>query len=219
MAESESGAATKRLPKVVIGLSGVTASGKSAVAAMLAEIGFQQTSIGDALRTELGKLGLRVTRENMQFMGDNIVAKHGNGALGIRVRTHILEKGGPRWVVEGIANPLEAAELSKLPNFILLGVEAGFEQIYIRMANRRLRANLNTRVALEEQYYQQLGEENKGGYWQIGRCLELADYTIDNHRQFEADADIKSTDLYRQVARFLAQRGVTGRPWETEANE
>ncbi|MEP0814823.1 MAG: dephospho-CoA kinase [bacterium] len=217
--ETKGAPARKKLPKLVVGLTGVAASGKSTVAGMFRDFGFQHTSINEALKREVEAMSLRVTRENMKFVGERLFAKHGCGILAVYARSWIVEKGGAFWTIEGIANPHEVAELNKLPSFILVGVECGFEQVFMRMAIMRRRSDMASRGRIEKHFYEQLGEEGVKGYWQIGRCLELAEYTIDNHRQYDPDVDLKTTDLFRQVERFVAQRGVMTPPWAREGSE
>lgn len=174
----------KRLPREVIGLTGVTASGKTIVAHILEGFGFKYTSLRDMVRYELIERNMPVTRENLKFFEEQLITKHGRNILAVYARSYIISTGGPYWVVEGLINPQQIAEFRKLPSFFLVGTRAPTNVIFERMHKRKRRMDIVRMNDLEERLNREMSDENGGLYWNISRCLELADYIIDNDIQY-----------------------------------
>lgn len=208
----------KRLPKEVIGLTGVTASGKTTVARILEEYGIRYATLKDAVRRELIEREMPVTRENLKFFEEKMISKFGLSVLAIRTRDYIVETGGAHWVVEGITNPQQVFEFRKLPNFTLVGIKSNVHEVYERQYARRRSGDHVTMPEIEARYIEELGEGNKSGYFQIARCLELADYLLDNTAHITRMTDVKGTELYAQVERFLRRRGSLASLWKTTSN-
>ena len=209
----------RRLPKEVVGLTGVTASGKSTVARILEEYGVRYVAIKDAVRRELMAREMPVTRENLQFLEEKMAGKCGLSVLAIKTRDFIVESGGAHWVVEGLTNPQQVYEFRKLPSFTLVGVKTNVHEVYERSFARRRRGDHVTKQEIEERYKSELGEGNEAGYWQVARCLELADYLLDNTAHISNMSDLKHTELYAQVERFLTRRGTLASLWKTSPKE
>jgi dephospho-CoA kinase len=204
-----------RLPKEVIGLTGVTASGKTVVARILESFGFKYTSLRDMVRYELIERDMPVTRENLKFYEEKLVAKRGRNILAVLARSFIISTGGPYWVVEGIINPQQVAEFRKLPSFFMVGTRAPTKVIFERMHKRKRRMDSIKLDELEERLNREMSDENGGMYWNISRCFELADYIIDNDVQFDLSADYHQTELYAHIERMLRRRGTLASLWRS----
>ncbi len=205
--------ARARLPKEVIGLTGVTASGKSVVARVLEGFGFKYTTLRDMVRYELLERDMPVTRENLKYFEDRLVKKKGRNILAILARTYIIKTGGPYWVVEGIINPQQVAEFRKLPSFFLIGMRASTQTIFSRMHKRKRRRDSIPLPELEERLENEMHDKAGGLYWNISRCLELADYIIDNDVQFDLQSQLHQTELYARIERMLRRRGTLASLW------
>lgn len=204
-----------RLPKEVIGLTGVTASGKTVIARMLESFGFKYTTLRDMVRFELLEREMPVTRENLKFYENQLIAKRGRSILAVLARSYIISMGGPYWVVEGIINPQQVAEFRKLPSFYLVGTRAPTKVIFERMHKRKRRMDSISLVELEERLDREMNDETGGEYWNISRCLELADYIIDNDVQFDSRTDLHKTELYAHIERMLRRRGTLASLWRS----
>lgn len=204
----------KRLPKIVFGLTGVKASGKTTVAEILMDSGFKCTNLRDVVQRRLEEMHLRVTRENMELLQEKMIDKHGRAFLAIRTRSFLIEEGGSRWVVEGIAHPTEVREFGKLPYFVLVGVEADLDAVYQRMQLSRRRADRLPMSGVQLRIERELGASSENTTMQIARCLELSDYLIDNKIPFSKNDEIEKTGLYGQVKRMLSRWGEDPSPWE-----
>ena len=202
------------MPKEVIGLTGVTASGKTTVARVLEHFGFNYTSLRDAVKRELIERGMPITRENLKFLEDELVRRQGKSVLAVLARSFIISSGEPYWVVEGITNQHQVAEFRKLPSFFLVGVNAPIQAISARMRKRRRRADPFSTAELTAHIDRELADSEGGLYWNVGRCLELADSIIDNNVEFSEHMDIKETELYARIERMLRRKGSFASQWK-----
>ena len=205
----------KRPPKEVIGLTGVTASGKTTVAKILQGFGFQYITMRDALMRDLTAKNMPITRENLRYYEEKLIERRGKSILAINTRTHIINEGGSSWIVEGIINPQQVAEFRKLPKFTLVGINAPLAVIQLRMQNMRRRRDALKLDKIREKMDQELADEESGHYWHVGRCLELADYILDNSTQFDDGVKIETTELYAGVERMLRGLGSAASLWRS----
>lgn len=167
--------------KIRIGLTGRMASGKGEAIRILVRRGFREISLSDIVREEARKAGKEITRLQMQDIGDKLRRRDGAGVLGRRVREKIESSPVTCWVIDGIRNPAEVAELRKLERFYLVGVEADIPVILERL---RQRGRATDRVdtdellkALEREWG--VGEPADGQ--QVGPCMALSDILVANN--------------------------------------
>lgn len=167
--------------KIRIGLTGRMASGKGEAIRILVRRGFREISLSDIVREEARKGGKEITRLQMQDIGDKLRRRDGAGILGRRIREKIESSPVSRWVIDGIRNPAEVAELRKLERFYLVGVEADIPVILERL---RQRGRATDRVdtdellkALEREWG--VGEPADGQ--QVGPCMALSDILVANN--------------------------------------
>ena len=167
--------------KNCIGLTGRMASGKGEAIRILAHYGFHAVSLSDIVRAEAKKAGREISRIQMQDIGDRLRRQEGAGVLGRRIREKIEASPVTRWVIDGIRNPAEIAELKRLACFYLVGIEADIPVILKRLQNRgRETDRLETKkllMALEREWG--IGEPDDGQ--QVGPCMALSDILIGNN--------------------------------------
>jgi dephospho-CoA kinase len=107
---------------MLIGLTGLNASGKGTVAESLQARGYAYHSLSDAIRDVLAEQGLAPTREHMIEAGRELRRKGGPGALA----EQILKKIGPddNAIIDSIRTPGEVEVLRGHPGFCLIEVTA-----------------------------------------------------------------------------------------------
>lgn len=178
---------------MVLGLTGPNAAGKGTVASHLTSKGFVYHSLSDILREELEGRGMDPTRENLIAVGNELRAAHGAGVLAERILPRL--KG--RDVVDSIRNPAEVEVLRRLPEFMLLAVEAPVE---IRFRRAMERARPGDGMTLEEFRAKEALENTSDPLrQQLAATFKLADRTLTNESGFEA--------LYSQVEEVLRALG------------
>lgn len=119
---------------MIIGLTGTNASGKGEVAKYLKEKGFQYLSLSDIVRHEAEFKGLELTRENLILTGNLMRAQFGPDILAERTIEKITKKN---CVIDSIRNLAEAKAVKKLPDSLLLAIDAPSELRYERAQKRK----------------------------------------------------------------------------------
>lgn len=176
--------------KLIIGLTGPNASGKGAVAEYLKEKGFAYHSLSDIIRDETRKLRIKPTRENLIRLGNELRKNFGPGILAKSVK-HYLD--GKREIVDSIRNPFEIQELRKLPDFVLLGIDAPVRVRFERSLERKRKGDAKTLrdFMLKESKENKPDKNNQ----QLYGCLKKADTVIINSGSL--------ADLYNKIDKFL----------------
>lgn len=164
-----------------IGLTGRMASGKGEVVRILNDYGFHYVSLSDIVHREAAKIKPAINRGQMQDLGNRLRAQGGAGILGRMVRELIEAAGKPLWVIDGIRNPAEVAELKKMDRFYLVGIESGVETILDRMKKRGRATDTVGEAELHAVLEREWGNGEPEGGQQVGRCLAMADFIIANN--------------------------------------
>jgi dephospho-CoA kinase len=164
-----------------IGLTGRMASGKGEVVRILKNHGLQYISLSDIVHREAAKIKPAINRGQMQDLGNRLRMEGGAGILGKMVRELIEAAGPSSWVIDGIRNPAEVAELKKMDRFYLVGIESGVETILERMKKRGRATDTvgegELRAALEREW----GNGEPEGGQQVGPTMAMADFIIANN--------------------------------------
>lgn len=123
---------------MIIGLTGRNASGKGEVARFLQERGFQFRSLSDALREELKRRRLPVTRDHLTEIGNALRQAHGPAVLADRILAELGDSA--HYVVDSFRAPAEVEAFRRRPDFVLWSVEASPRK---RFERQRARAREN----------------------------------------------------------------------------
>ncbi|MFT4297781.1 MAG: AAA family ATPase [Candidatus Woesearchaeota archaeon] len=168
----------------LICLVGMTGSGKSAIADMLIEKGYEFFRFGQITLDIVKERNLEPTEENERPIREEMRQKHGMGAYAILNMPKIdslLEKGNV--VGDGLYSWSEYKILKEKykEQLIVIAVYAPPELRYQRLVNRKLKESdnaLRNRPATKEQAkkrdYAEIENLEKGG------PIAMADYTIIN---------------------------------------
>ena len=105
---------------MILGVTGLYASGKDTVAELLKEKGFFHYSLSDFIREEAKKRKVKDTRENLMKRGNELRQKHGYGILA-RWALQKME-WDKNYVVTSVRNPVEVEVLRTKTNFALINV-------------------------------------------------------------------------------------------------
>ena len=182
---------------MIIGLTGRIASGKSMLADYLKNKGFSYITISMVVREEAAKRGIEITRKNLQDLGNEVRQKEGGGAWTKRIIAVIK---GKNYVVDGIRNPGEIAELRKLNDFVLISVDAPADVRCARVLERAKPSDPTTREGFLEMDKRDFGEKNPMGQ-QVGKCMRLADFNLVNDgtiKEFEEKISELSSALLNE---------------------
>ena len=169
---------------MIIGLTGMLASGKGELAEYLKKQGFAYFSLSSEVREEAQKRGIEITREKLQELGNEIRKQEGDDVLAQRVSKKIFP--GMNVIVDGIRNPAEVQAIKSIGHFYLIGVDAPKEQRFQRMVTRNRESDPKVwseflKVDAIDQGFQQ---DSSGQ--QVTQCIKLADYKITNNASVQS---------------------------------
>ncbi len=179
---------------MLIGLTGKNCAGKDAVADVLERHGFERHSLSDAIRAEIKRRGLEMTRDALIRTGNELRAKEGPGTLARRILSMVKTD---KAVVVSVRNPDEVVELRKREDFVLVGVDAPVGLRFQRNLERR-REQAPTTLArfVADEERENTADPNSQ---QLDTCLGLADRIIVN--------DGTKEELKRKVDALLKEVG------------
>jgi dephospho-CoA kinase len=106
---------------VIIGVTGLNASGKTTFAEYLVKKGFYHVSLSDIIREELKKRDLPITRENLINVGNEFRKKYSPSILAELALEKAKREGfGQHIVISSIRNLHELSYLERYKNFVLV---------------------------------------------------------------------------------------------------
>jgi len=168
---------------IILGVTGSMGAGKGELIKLLINLyNFDYYSLSDVIRDEMRKLGIEITRENMQLFANNLRKERGSDVLAQIVSKKIVRNT----VVDSIRNPSEVHYFKKnLKNFFLIGVMADQQKRFERIKQRNRE---NDPVTFDE--FIQIDNKDLGvnepDYGQgVSKCLQLADFKIWNNGTLE----------------------------------
>ncbi|MEK6760533.1 MAG: hypothetical protein AABX93_01270, partial [Nanoarchaeota archaeon] len=113
------------------------------------------------------------------------------------VAENLKDMENKNYLIDGIRNPGEVEELKKTGNFLLISIDAPFEERYLRVIKRNKESDPKEREEFIKIDARDFGEENPEGQ-QVGKCMAMADFQIMNNSTFEK-LNEQIEDLYREI--------------------
>lgn len=166
--------------ETIIGITGSFGAGKGELADYLVKNkDFIHFSVSSYIAEEVKKRNLKVDRENLRIVANEIRLQKGPGFIVERLYED-AEKIENNCVIESIRTPGEVKTLQEKDNFYLFAVDADPKIRYQRM---KVRASEKDNVTFEEFLEAERKEmENKDPAKQnIQECIKLADYKMENN--------------------------------------
>ncbi|MBI5398062.1 AAA family ATPase [Candidatus Woesearchaeota archaeon] len=176
---------------MIIGLTGMYASGKDSVAEYLVSKGFKHISLSDMLREELNRRSVEITRDNLISIGNELREKFGHGTLGERALESIKLKEGA-YVVTSIRTPAEAKALRKHGHFFLVEVRSPIKIRFARIKQRNRENDPRTLKELKEK--EKIESQESGPGQQLTNVAKLAEIVVINDRRLK--------ELHKKVDRL-----------------
>jgi dCMP deaminase len=190
---------------MILGVSGLTASGKGEVVSFLTQRSFYAHSLSDVIRAVLKERGLPETRERMIELGRELRAAEGPAALAQRLVAQL--HADRNYVIDSIRHPAEVEALRAAgQRFRLIWVEAHEAIRFARMRARSRPGDPTTLEELRRLEGRELASDDPAAQ-QLLAVRALADDTLHNEGAL--------AELHEQLGRLLRANLYFARPdWD-----
>ncbi|GAI02780.1 unnamed protein product, partial [marine sediment metagenome] len=178
---------------MIIGITGTNASGKDTAANFFTDRDFDSFSLSDIIREEAKKRNLESTRDNLRNLGKELREKFGPSYLSEQT----LKKIKKNSIVTSIRHPKEVTVLKEAKGFFLIAVDAPIKLRYER-AKKRERGEQDAKSFESFKKQEKYEFNKKGSGQQLGVCMEMADYKIENSETKEKFYQ-KLEELFNQI--------------------
>ncbi|MCX7956834.1 MAG: AAA family ATPase [Endomicrobia bacterium] len=184
------------MQRIIIGLTGLNAAGKGEIIKYLVgNKGFCSYSLSDVLREIAKKRKVKITRENLIFLGNFLRKKYGSGVLAKKVIRNIEKCKCTNIVVDSLRNTQEIKEFRKnyKKKFFLIYVTAPKKLRFKFMLSRDRDGDPKTYKKFVELEKKEM--LNTKYSQQLHKCKELCDFVINNNSTLES--------LYHKIDKIL----------------
>jgi len=156
----------------ILGIVGMPGSGKSVAAEVGKTLGFTIVVMGNAVRKETARRGLKMTPENLGRIMIEMREEEGAAVVAKRSIAKIAEGNDGRIIVEGVRSLAEVEEFRKhFPTFELLSIHASPETRFRRIFKRgRSDDSMNRHVFA--------GRDERELMVGLGSAIAMADHVI-----------------------------------------
>jgi dCMP deaminase len=181
---------------MIVGITGTIGAGKGTVVDILKEKGFTHFSARALLIEEIEKRNLPVNRDSMVLVGNELRSKYGPGYIAEELFSRAQKIGGD-CVIESLRTVGEIEALRKKGTFILLAVDADAKIRYERILGRK---TVTDDISFEKFKADEEREfaNNDSSMQNIGACMKLADYTLDNNTTID-DFKKKTEEIIKLI--------------------
>lgn len=184
---------------MIIGLSGLLASGKDTVADYLSEKeNFQHISISKILREVICERGMEINLENLTKVGNSLADNEGPQFL-VEKAIAKLDKTKDA-VISSVRQPGEIERLREESNFFMIFVTADSRVRFDRLLKRGRLGDVKDFDEFLEVEKKQL--DGASGGMNLNRCQELSDYVLENDgtlEEFEGKIRQTLSDIKKRV--------------------
>jgi dephospho-CoA kinase len=168
-----------KLSMKVIGVVGLTASGKGEFSKIAAGMGIPVIVMGDMIRRAVSEAGLEPNDTNFGATANRLRAEGGMDAVARLCIPEIRKQSAPLVLIDGIRGDAEVALFRhQFPGFMLIRIDSSFENRLARIAARARSDDFTSADALRNRDERELA-------WGLGNALRGADMHISNEGSLE----------------------------------
>jgi len=165
--------------KIVVGLAGMPGSGKSLIVETALGLGYAIVVMGDVIREETVKRGLKLTPENVGKVMLQLREEGGNSIIAQKCIPRIEDQKSSKVLVDGLRSLYEAEAFKvHFAKFTLMAVHASPEARFGRLFNRRRSDDPNGWDVFHERDMRELGVG-------LGNAMTMAEQIIVNDNNIE----------------------------------
>ena len=174
--------------KIVVGLAGMPGSGKSLVVKTAQQDGYAVVVMGDVIREETKKRGLKPTPKNVGKVMLELREKGGNSIIAGKCIPKIEQQKSRKVIIDGLRSPSEVdAFKAHFSKFSLIAVHASPETRFKRLYRRRRSDDPDGWELFHEREMRELSVG-------LGNAIAMAEHFIINeNKRAEAKTKVKET--------------------------
>ncbi|MCE4614367.1 MAG: flagellar hook-basal body complex protein FliE [Desulfurococcales archaeon] len=163
------------MTRILVLVTGLPGSGKSIVSEVAREKGIPTVVMGDVVREEAVKRGVKLLPENLSIIANDLREKYGKAAIALFTTDKIRRNHASSAVVvvDGVRSLDEVAVFEELGNVCIIAVHASPTRRFERIRQRGRPGDPND-------WAQFLGRDLVELSWGIGNVIALADYIVVN---------------------------------------
>jgi len=166
-------------PKVVVGVAGMPGAGKAVVSRVAHENGYAIVIMGDVVREETKRRGLKLTPENVGKVMLQLREEKGQEIVASRCILKVSNANADFVLVDGIRSLIEIQEFKKrFTNFALVAVHSSPETRFGRVFRRKRSDDPSIWQVFHERDLRELSVGQ-------GNVIAMADYIIANEGTLE----------------------------------
>jgi len=178
--------------KILVGVAGMPGAGKATVKEMVERMGYPVVVMGDEIREETRRRGLKLTPENVGMVMLKLREEEGPAVVAKRCLPKIEKAKGKVVVVDGIRSLHEVNEFKRhFPSFTLVAIHASPETRFQRLFQRK---RSDDPEGWETFMERDLRELSVG----LGSAIATADHMIINEGT-KAQLDRRVRDVLEEV--------------------
>jgi len=178
--------------KIVVGLAGMPGSGKSVVVKTAQQEGYVVVVMGDVIREETQKRGLKPTPKNIGKVMLELREKDGNSIIACKCIPKIEQEKSGKVMVDGLRSPSEVdAFKAHFSKFSLIAVHSSPETRFKRLYRRRRSDDPDGWELFHERDMRELSVG-------LGNAIAMAEHLIINENE-RADVKIKVKETLRMI--------------------
>lgn len=180
------------MQKIILGIVGEIASGKSTVTEYLKTKHNAVTfRFSDMLRDVLKRLHVDNSRTNLQLLSTMLRQNFGEDLMSKVLAADVAESTQPLIITEGVRRPTDITYLKKLPGFALITLNADAKTRFERLTSRS--ENADDRSKTWEQFQTDAQQEPEQ---KIKEVAMSAQFVVDNNGTME--------ELFRQIDEIVS---------------
>ena len=165
--------------KLVVGLAGMPGAGKSVVVNVARGAGYGVVVMGDIVRDEAERKGMKPTPENFGKIMLELRQKKGNNVIAKSCIPKIEKAKEQKVIVDGIRSPSEVEEFKKhFLKFSLISIHSSPETRFKRLYHRQRRDDPENWEIFHERDMRELSVG-------LGNAIAMAEYLIVNEEERE----------------------------------
>jgi dephospho-CoA kinase len=178
--------------KIVVGLAGMPGSGKSLVVETARAEGYAVVAMGDVIREETQKRGLKPTPKNIGKVMLELREKGGASVIADKCIPKIEQQKNRKVIIDGLRSPSEVdAFKAHFSKFSLIAVHASPETRFKRLYRRRRSDDPDGWELFHERDMRELSVG-------LGNAIAMAEHFIINENK-RADVKIKVKETLRVI--------------------